>query len=122
VPLQIANLLAQPPPAGQPLFGADLVFIAGGTRADDRLYVPSADGNQAYAFRIDWEGKPLALTAAPGEYLPMRLFGGKGLIAGDGKAYYDDGAERWAPLMQQARARYARQAMLLSPIFDGREP
>jgi phage tail-like protein len=51
----------------------------------------------------------------------MRLFGGKGLIAGNEDAFYDVG-DGWVPLAPQRRPRYAPLGTLQTPVFDGREP
>jgi len=54
-------------------------------------------------------------------YLPMRLFGGKGLVAGGGKAYYDF-TNAWVPLVDQRRPSYPLEATLETRIFDGGQP
>ena len=62
----------------------DLAFVPAAdaaTSAAGRLYVVSSEGNQAFAFELTADGADgLAAALAP-EYFPMRLFGGKGLIA-----------------------------------------
>src|SRR6185503_15502524 len=62
----------------------DLVFVPADARAmsvSGRLYVATAEGNQAAVFDLDTvESGALAFTLTA-EYLPMRLFGGKGLIS-----------------------------------------
>jgi phage tail-like protein len=82
----------------------------------DRLYVVSDDGNQAYAFNLSLEGEQLVMTL-PSHlyYYPMRLFGGKGLVASATLAYYDYG-DSWIPLVGQARSRYVEEATLLTPL------
>lgn len=116
----------------------DFAFVpgraaAGGdTGAPDRLYIVAADGNQSYAFQLYWRGHAQIRLKPEAIYLPMRLFGGKGLVrAGDG-AYYDFD-DRWIPLAEQRRPRYVETATLFTPagkrnvndpdrVFDGREP
>jgi phage tail-like protein len=56
----------------------------------------------------------------------MRLFGGRGLIAGNPlgsspQVFYDS-QDRWVPLIVQRRPRYADQAALLTRVFDGKAP
>lgn len=115
------------------LVGHDFAFVARhegphGT-VPDRLYVVEAAGNQAFAFDLTW--RPAHEIEDPAherirldpvaEFLPMRLFGGKGLVAAGSEAYYDFG-DGWIPLAEQRRPRYATSATLVTPPFDGREP
>ncbi len=98
----------------------------------DRIYVAGADGQQALAFDISQEDGVLHLDA-PGEsaYFPMRLFGGKGLVATGSDAFYDF-EDDWLPLRAQRRPRYLRSGRLHTPInpeqkpvrgaFDGHDP
>jgi phage tail-like protein len=106
------------------LIGYDIAFAPGhedaGARAPDRLYVVSAEGNQSFAFDVCLRAGALELIPVA-EFLPMRLFGGKGLVAAGGGAWYDFGA-RWVPLIQQRRPRYEAEAVFVTPRFDGREP
>lgn len=106
------------------LIGYDLVFLPKFTQherqVEDRLYVVGADGNQTYAFRVCLRDGKIELRPRA-EYLPMRLFGGKALVATDRGAYYDF-AEDWIPLVQQRRPRYLSQAALLTPALDGLDP
>jgi phage tail-like protein len=85
------------------------------------LHIASADGNQSFAFdyRLNEHGQP-QLDARP-DFLPMRLFGGKGVVCVRGLPYYDF-ARGWVPLVVQRRPRYPEQATLLTRIFDGRVP
>ncbi len=109
------------------LVGYDIAFVPqhdeGGEMIPDRLYVAAADGNQSFAFRVCLRQDKLELQPIA-EYLPMRLFGGKGLVtAGDG-VYYDF-ADSWIPLVKQRRPRYVGEATLetsLTDPFDGVEP
>ena len=94
--------------------GHDLAIV-GGT-----LFVADAAGNQSYAFTLTPtpEGPALELKQ---QYFPMRLFGGKGLVAGGGKVWYDF-EDRWIPLVRQLRARYVETGTLVTPALDGGEP
>ncbi|HTD88689.1 MAG TPA: phage tail protein, partial [Candidatus Binatia bacterium] len=86
----------------------------------DRLYVAGSQGNQTYAFRVCLRDEKIVLLPIA-EYFPMRLFGGKALVAAATDAYYDF-AEDWIPLTQQHRPRYVPGATLLTRALDGRDP
>jgi phage tail-like protein len=86
----------------------------------DRVYIVEQKGNQAFAFDIALEEGQLKLDPLP-DYLPMRLFGGKGLVAGGGRAYYDF-SDRWIPLVEQPRPRFEEAASVQTPALDGGEP
>src|SRR5256885_236761 len=106
------------------LIGYDIAFVPkhtdGRRKLTDRLYVVGSDGNQTYPFRVCLRDARVVLQPIP-EYLPMRLFGGKALVANDNDAYYDF-AEDWIPLKQQHRPRYLHEATLLTTALDGRDP
>ncbi len=107
-----------------------------GTTAADRLYVVAADGDQGFAFLLSQDRGQLT-TEALTDDLPLRLFGGKGLVTAGGQAYYDF-ADRWIPLAAQRRPRFAEESDLYTPAgvpddrglpppgtrlpFDGRVP
>lgn len=83
--------------------------------------VATLDGNQCFDFGLQvGEDDKLELGASP-TFLPMRLFGGKGLVAVGGAPYYDFGVG-WIPLKEQRRPRYPDKAVLVTRLFDGREP
>jgi phage tail-like protein len=84
------------------------------------LYVVEDTGNQSWAYTLTLtpEGPALELDL---HYFPMRRFGGKGLVAAEGRAYYDFG-DRWIPLVEQLRERHLEQGRFVTPVFDGREP
>ena len=106
------------------LVGYDIAFVPqhdeAGETIQDRLYVAAADGNQTFAFHLCLRQGKLELQPIA-EYLPMRLFGGKGLVAAGDGAYYDF-ADTWIPLIKQRRPRYVAEATLETPSFDGVEP
>ena len=88
------------------------------------LYVVQQDGNQAYAFSLFPAGgspvnglEPLLLQSEP-LYLPMRLFAGRGLVAGQTRAFYDSGLDpvNWVPLVEQKRPSYVPQADLFTSL------
>ncbi|HKG14497.1 MAG TPA: phage tail protein, partial [Pyrinomonadaceae bacterium] len=104
----------------------------------DRLYFAAADGNQVFAFAVSEQGEQLLMGPLP-DYLPMRMFGGKGLVAVGTRLHYDFGGG-WIPLVEQKRPRFLQEATLYTPAgadanegaveddgeapraFDGREP
>ena len=101
-------------------------------QVSDRLYFATRDGNQVFAFAISEQGEQLSMEPLA-DYLPMRMFGGKGLVAVGTGLYYDFGGG-WIPLVEQKRPRFLQAATLYTPIsldatdaeaphaFDGREP
>jgi phage tail-like protein len=86
----------------------------------DRVYVVARDGNQAFAFNLSEQHSQIKLDPVD-EYLPMRLFGGKGLVAAGTQAYYDF-SDGWIPLVEQRRPRYVVEATFITPRFDGMDP
>lgn len=119
------------------LRGFDIAFLPGeeGTTDFDKLFVVSESGNQAFAFDLickdDLNFSPAAslpanvikkhfkLIFSP-DFYPMRLFGGKGFTAANGKVFYDLG-NRWLPLVKQNRPNYVERAEISTQIFDGKE-
>lgn len=105
------------------LIGYDFAFVADDVGAYEEpaghLYVVERSGNQSYAFRLKITGDEMLLEALP-DYLPMRLFGGKGLVRADASVYYDY-EDRWVPLVRQPRTRYAAEATLFTPLVDDEE-
>jgi phage tail-like protein len=87
-----------------------------GARVPNRVYVVAASGNQSFAFELP--NLPERDEERPRDYLPMRLFGGKALVAAGNEVFYDF-EERWIPLIEQRRPRYAPSATLYSPLKDG---
>lgn len=92
----------------------------------DRLYIVPVEGNQVYAFTLAQHNDQLELQALPIFY-PMRMFGGKGLVATSDQVYYDF-STIWIPLIEQRRPRYAVDATLYTPLeqprhaYDGHVP
>lgn len=113
--LDLTSVLAAPPSGA--IFGADLAF------AGNTLYVPAADGLQAFAFDATFDGDSLTLKpdqAAP--FYPLRFFGGRGFVAAAGQAFYDVGDRAWVPIVQQKRPRFTVQGSLVTQVFDGKDP
>jgi len=107
------------------LLGHDFAFTPdpeaqAGEPARGRLFVAADSGNQAFAFNLSVKDAQLLLEPLPA-YFPMRSFGGKALVSAGVDIAYDFG-DAWIPLVEQFRPRFAFEATLLTPMFDGREP
>jgi phage tail-like protein len=100
--------------AGIEVVGHDFALVG------NTLYVADSAGNQSYAFtlKLDDGGPRLSLVTS---YFPMRLFGGKGLVAANGQPWYDFG-DGWIPLVAQPRSRYVETGVAITPVLDGGEP
>ena len=120
----VLDIVEEDTRAGFRLVGYDFAFVPEFTGPEgavpDRLYIVAADGNQTFAFTLTQDGGQLTLQPVPA-YFPMRLFGGKGLVATDTEVYYDF-ADGWILLVEQHRPRYVADATFLTPRFDGNEP
>ncbi|HEY3838561.1 MAG TPA: phage tail protein, partial [Bryobacteraceae bacterium] len=118
------NLLEPEDRPGFTLLGYDFVFIASEqTPAGSRhntLYVAGQNGDQSWAFTVDFSKDQLVLSPIA-EYYPMRQFGGRGLVAGNSQVYYDF-QSTWIPLVIQKRPRYLPNGTLITRIFDGKQP
>lgn len=88
--------------------------------AGDRLYIVDGDGDQAFAFAIALTASDFTLELSP-EFLPLRLFAGKALVAAGGVVFYDFG-NRWVELVDKRRPRFEQSGELETPVFDGRQP
>ena len=86
----------------------------------DVLYVAGGAADQAIAFQIHFRADGRIDMDALHEYHPMRLFGGKALIASGGDALYDLG-DRWVPLVAQRRNAFVEESTFTC-TFDGKEP
>jgi phage tail-like protein len=120
----VCDLVEEERQAGFTLVAHDFACTNAKAAADGtincKVYIASANGNQAFAFTLTGTKDSLTLVAVPKEYLPMRLFSGKGLVACSGTVFYDMD-ERWLPLVLQLRPRYHTRATL-SHTFDGHQP
>ncbi|HYQ02095.1 MAG TPA: phage tail protein [Polyangiaceae bacterium] len=85
------------------------------------LFVADRLGNQAFCFELRLSASGAPELTATSEFVPMRLFGGRGLVAADDRAYYD-GFGRFVPLVVQQRPRYEERAVVISAAFDGDAP
>jgi len=120
VPLSVSALVEQAPQNPDFTLVAHDMALVPEPDSLGRLYVASKEGNQAFAFRLQQSGGQLIATPLT-DYLPMRLFGGKALIASTEQAFYDFG-DGFIPLVAQRKPRYAPEATLRTPVLDGREP
>ncbi|MEV5409793.1 phage tail protein [Thermopolyspora sp. NPDC052614] len=103
--------------------GHDLALIPADPERTDstgRLLVAGHQGDQVFEFGLSWSGGNLTLVAAE-RYLPLRLFGGKAIVAAAGRAWYDFG-DRWLPVAEQSRRRYATTGTVVTAVLDGGEP
>lgn len=112
--------------------GYDLAYLAE-TPERGTLFVVEEDGNQAIAFLADFSTPivpsrfgTLTLTAEP-TYLPLHYFGGRALFAQGEEVYYDvtagaerDKTTRWVTLQAIEQPRYDLEAVLDTPVFDGK--
>ena len=105
--------------------GHDIAFVAEPSQkpgtVQGTLYLVTAEGNQAFALHLFADEISLNLDLVP-KYFPIRLYGGKALVAHNGTVYYDDKQERWLPLAAQPRPRYRLEGVLETAVFDGKEP
>ncbi len=120
----VKALITDAGPAEFKLVAHDFAFVAehesNGKIVPDRLYVVEEKGNQSFVFNVSLSDGQLELEPLQA-YLPMRLFGGKGLVAAGEQPWYDF-SDRWIPLVEQPRPRFETEATLETPEFDGGEP
>ncbi|HEY0069628.1 MAG TPA: phage tail protein [Chloroflexia bacterium] len=133
-PVSTETMLERVEPERRPdfrLLGHDFAFVPDRNEKNDpailgTLFVVGEDGNQVFTFTLIERANGLELEALP-DYYPMRLFGGKGLLASGQEVFYDF-ADRWLMLVEQRRPRYVTEGVLLTPLdedsprLDGREP
>jgi phage tail-like protein len=103
------------------LVGYDFAFVpddgfAADKKISGRLYVVERNGNQSYAFLLKADSSQLVLEALA-DYLPMRLFGGRALVASESFVHYDF-EDQWVPLLSQPRPRYSLEATIFTPVAD----
>ena len=91
-------------------------------RPDAVLFIATRAGNQASAYRIRDTAGDFVLKGTI-ELFPLRRFAGRALVAVRHAAYYDSGltAFAWAPIVQQPRALFRTEAVLVTPVFDSGE-
>jgi phage tail-like protein len=116
--------------AGFVLRGHDCALAPRPAGQPDRLVIASHEGNQCFAFDLLRASPPLALDPVE-SFLPMRRFGGLGLVRRVAAAEVPsvpqdtgllyDGVGAWLPLVAQTRPRFAAWARLITPPLDGDE-
>jgi phage tail-like protein len=113
------------PAPDQNLRGYDLAFSpftsSDPTIVTGTAFVTATDGNQTFAFTLYGDGGSTDYELEL-RYLPMRKFGGKGLVAADDGQVYYDYADQWIPLTDQSRPRYEPAGTLTTGALDGKEP
>jgi len=106
------------------LVAQDFACVAVEIRPDgtryDTIYLVGESGDQTFAFTLSLTNGRLALQPIA-EYLPMRLWGGKGIVASNGRLYYDF-RDRWIPLVVQRRPRYVPTGEFVTRQLDGKQP
>lgn len=85
------------------------------------LLVADQAGNQAFCFELSVSETGEPHLQATTQFVPMRLFGGRALLAVGGAAYYD-AVGRFVPLVVQERPRFEQEAVLWSAPLDGAAP
>ncbi|HEV2761722.1 MAG TPA: hypothetical protein VGV38_01910, partial [Pyrinomonadaceae bacterium] len=92
------------------------------------LYVVEREGNQSIVFTLDFDSSPNTFEIRR-DFAPMHFFGSRALGSHDGRVFYDvvggdparDRAVRFVPLHEIEQEHYTREAVLFSPVFDGKE-
>lgn len=127
----VRDLIPSADRAGFVLTGFDCALAP--REGGERLVIAAADGNQCFAFDLHRGDSPPQLLAPVDVFLPMRRFGGQGLVrraasvaalsvpqdsglmyAGAHAATLD-----WLPLVAQARPRFVPKARFSTPALDG---
>jgi len=85
------------------------------------LYAVGSAGNQSYRFDLSFDPHGALEATLVREYYPMRIFGGKALVAAPDGPWYDF-ADRFIPLVQQCRPCFDESAAVVTPVLDGHAP
>jgi phage tail-like protein len=116
----LADLAADGSGADSPgVAGHDFAFVPDQSGTSGRLYVADTGGNHALVFSLTSTDTAFTITES-GEYLPMRLFGGKGLVRSGAQVFYDF-STGWIPLVRQNRPRYQESGTMFTRTLDSRE-
>ncbi|MGV9386415.1 phage tail protein [Nonomuraea sp. NPDC003707] len=111
------------PRARLAVVGHDLALMPADPEQKDstrRLFVAGHRGDQVFEFGLSSSDGDLELVAAE-RYHPLRLFGGKAVVAAGGQVWYDFG-DRWLPIAEQPRRRYLTTGTVVTAVLDGGEP
>jgi phage tail-like protein len=114
-----AMLIEESKRAAFRLPGHDMVY--GSRGGQDVLYVAGAQGDQVFAFTVTVVAGALVLTPIA-DVFPMRLFGGRGVIAGPGSQPHYDSGDLWVPLAPLRGTRFAESGTFVVDRLDGKEP
>ena len=118
------------PPAA--LQGHDIAFVPNpnafpGT-IEGALFLVDAQGGQALrfdlssdAYSVDDSGDYTLSVTLAADYIPLRRYEGRALVAYDGHAYYDIG-ETWIKLAVHPRRNRLTSGSFRTPPFDAGEP
>lgn len=127
----VLDLLDPDDRAGFVLRGYDCALAPRPADLPQRLVIASHEGNQCFAFDL-LRGSPALALDPIDSFLPLRRFGGKGLVprvakAADLQVAQDtgllyDGAGTWLPLVAQQRPRFEATATLTTPPLDSGVP
>jgi phage tail-like protein len=104
-----------------PVAGHDLALLP--ARAPDlgRVFVVDRGGDRAHEWLLSWDEAVLALTVPePRRDHPLRLFGGKALVAAGGRVHHDLD-DRFVPVPDRPAAAYATSATVETDVLDGDE-
>lgn len=99
----------------------DIALVPSSNGSLGALFAVDSDGDQSYRFDLTFDKTGALVSTLAAEYYPMRVFGGKALVADGSSAYYDF-ADRFIPLVCQSRPRYDATATVLTPVLDGHTP
>lgn len=93
------------------------------TKTGEHVLLADIDGNQAHRVILTRAGSGVSVKLDP-TTIPMRRFGGRGLVAANGYLHYDSGPADplWVPLLAQKRQSYVGANTFLSPRFDSAVP
>lgn len=117
--LSLFGVLESGSPFSRAVVAQDFALAADpGTPGLGRLIVASSDGDQAFAFALREDGSGLHASPQP-DYLPLRLFGGRALVASGLDVFYDFG-DRFLPVVVARRPRYEREGTLRTFALDGK--
>lgn len=109
----------------RPLIRLDFVatcFALEQGAAGTAVLLAETSGNQARRIALNneggsWQALPEADT------LPLRRFGGRALVNLLGRIHYDSGpGPLWVPVIEIPHCRYAREAALVTRVYDSGEP
>lgn len=103
--------------------GQDFIYA----EADSRFYIADQEGNQVIAFvwpkpsdgsTSTTDVPKIVMLDGEPDYIPLRRWGGRGLVSRTGRIYYDY-IDHWVPTQPFDSCEFARRAVILTPTeFD----